>query len=191
MNLPALDEKTRLRLGIGLAVALVWLFVLLELSEQLGEARTLEDRLQREIARNQAVAQETYWPTFRAEVHQRLDEFRAHAWREESEGLVQARFQDWLRAQLSGHALVVRDLVVALPTPLADEALAPAEIRQVRARITLDFKPDALHDWLTELAESPHWVWVERMLVTQRGNPRVEMELTGLFIIGVSGDHHR
>jgi len=185
-----LEANRRLAFGLAAATGLLWLFLLLDLSERVDAAHDKERSLARQVQRMQEAASEAEWPRYRDEVNRRLTEFRARAWREESEGLVQARMQDWLQQQLSAVGANQRELAVSLPVPLesAEGVELPSEMRVVRARVVFDFQPAGFNALLETVSSSPQWLWVESLRVRNwGGSPSVELELGALFIIGEGG----
>jgi hypothetical protein len=185
MNL-SLDPVWRLRVGVAAAVALLWVFLLLELADRVDAAQLRESRALTQVARMQRLSREDEWPAFRDVVNARLATLRERAWRGESEGLLQAQLQDWLTQRLTETGLVQRELAVSLPVPLEhpEDVEVPAEYRLVRARVVFDFQPATFNVLVRALSESPQWVWVERLQVRNWGAPTVELELGALFIIG-------
>lgn len=195
-----LEKNRRLRLGLLAAIVLLWLFALLELDDHLASLRAEEEQLQGQIARISALLQEDHWLGDREKINRNLAQFRARAWREESEGRIQAHFQDWLQEQIEFSGIQPRELAVSLPqagaagqanatgleTPGKQPTVAelPPEMRVVRARLVFDFQIESLHDLLTYLAASEHWLWIERMTVQNGGTRTVELELGALFVIG-------
>ena len=182
-----LEENRRLGLGLLVALSLLWLFLLLDLADRVDAAQAEELRLARQVQRMREAASEAEWPRYRDEVNQRLSEFRARAWREESEGLVQARMQDWLQQQLSAVGATQRELAVSLPVPMeGPEGLEmPPEMRVVRARVVFDFQPAGFNALLEALSAAPQWLWVDTLRVRNwGGSPSVELELGALFIVG-------
>lgn len=177
-----LDRQWRLRLGLAVVAALLWLFILLELSDHLSALRSSETQLATQVTRMKLMSREEQWPEFRDRVNRRLSEFRGRAWREESEGLVQAQLQDWLSAKMTASGLKARELAVSLPSALPEGA--PVEMRVVRARVVFDFHSEAFHALMTEISGEQRWVWVERLAVRNWGTPSVELELGALFVIG-------
>lgn len=124
--LDELRAKPRLRLGLLAVLALGWIFGLLELEAAWGTARQEQARLAHEIARMQAISGQTQWRQQRDAVFMALADLRSRAWRDESEGRMQAQMQDWVREQLVTLGLQASELnVVVLPAgekPAAGEA---------------------------------------------------------------------
>lgn len=212
--LEEIRAKPRLRLGLLAALVLGWIFALLELEAAGDAARLEETRLANEIGRMQAISGETHWWRQRDEVFVVLADLRRRAWREESEGRMQALMQDWVRDQLARHGLQATELnVVVLPAvelnrgdsraggspgaartsgePVvagqAGTASIDSDLRLVRSRVVFDFQSDSLHQLLGAIAASPNWLWVPRLVVRNSGRRSVEMELEALFILGSRG----
>lgn len=176
-----LRTKPLLRLALLAAVALAWIYALLELEAGVGKARTDQARLQVELERMQALAEDTSWPAQRERVFRQLADLRARAWREESEGLMQALMQDWLRDQLAGQGLQPRELTVAV-LPAGDAA--EPDLRLVRSRVVFDFSAETLHALLAEFARHPNALWVPRLVVRNAQQRVVELDVEALFLVG-------
>jgi hypothetical protein len=192
--LDELRSKPRLQAGLAVGVVLLWLLGLLELTDALDAARKDKARLIDEVARLRTVGAEQQWPAMRDQAEARLADHRSLAWREESEGRMQAMLQDWLREQLATVGVQPRELVVTVlpartvsPAGNGRKAELPADMRIARARVSFEFKPDALHQVLAKLPASRRWVWVSRMAVDNDGQRVVELELEALFVLGARG----
>lgn len=186
-----LRGNVRLRTGLVAVVVLLWLLGLLEMLDQLDAARKDRSRLNDEVAELRLVSGERRWPTLRDQAQERLADYRSLAWREESEGRMQAMLQDWLREQLAAVGVQPRDLSVTVlparsvtPAQRSRKAELPADMRIARARVSFDFKPDTLHQFLAKLPASQRWIWVSRMSVENDSRRLVELELEALFVLG-------
>jgi hypothetical protein len=178
-----LRSKPALRLGLVAIVGLAWVYGLLELEAAGAAAHREQAALADEVARLQGLGSEADWRRQRDEVHARLTELRGRAWREESEGRMQAQLQDWLRQQLAAQGLQARELTVAvLPLSPQDEG---SDQRLLRARLAFDFDPDRLHALIGALVQGPAAVRMPRLLVKNAGRRSVEMDLEFLFILGL------
>ncbi len=189
-----LDElrgNPRLRAGLAAVLALLWLLGLLELSDALDAARKERLRLGEEVARLRSVGAEQRWPALREQAEAHLADHRSLAWREESEGRMQAMLQDWLREQLAAVGVQPRELVVTVlparnvsPSANGRKSDLPADMRIARARLSFEFKAEALHQFLARLPASRRWIWVSRMAVDNDRQRVVELELEALFVLG-------
>ncbi len=196
-----LQDNRRLRLGLMAVVAIVWVLALLQLDDHLSAARQEEGQLRGQIIRLQAMGKEDRWPGYRDRVTKNLAQFRARAWREESEGRIQAHLQDWLREQLAEGGIKADELLVSLPqgyeTPAegTEESMTgiektrseddlPPEMRVVHARLTFAFHEQPFLKLMNAISGSAHWLWIERLTVRNWGKRTVELELGALFVIG-------
>ena len=186
-----LRSNVRLRIGLVAVVALLWLLGLLELLDMLDAARKDRSRLHDEVAELRLVGGEQRWPILRDQAEQRLADYRSLAWREESEGRMQAMLQDWLREQLATVGVQPRELSVTVlparsvaPAERSKKSELPADMRIARARLSFDFKPDTLHQFLARLPASQRWIWISRMSVENDSRRLVEIELEALFVLG-------
>ncbi|HMO45611.1 MAG TPA: hypothetical protein PKB14_06225 [Rubrivivax sp.] len=189
-----LRSNPRLRAGLIAAAALLWLLGLLEMSDALDAARSQRAALTEELVRLRAVQGEQHWPALRDQAQARLADYRALAWREESEGRMQAMLQDWLREQLAAAGLQPRELAVTVlparstaPSEGGRKLDLPADMRLARARLSFEFKPEALHQVLAALHSSRRWIWVSRLAVENDSRRMVELELEALFELGARG----
>lgn len=194
-----LQAQPRALAGIALLLVLGWLALLLDWDERRVAAQEQLAVQQRQLARLQGFAQEEQWlPALEASQAQ-LGQLRARLWHQESEGRIQAYFQDWLRAQLEQAGLKVLELSVSLPqagvaaepgralTEAAVDALPP-DMRVVRAQMTLEFDTDSLAAFMTNISSQERWLWLQRLQVRSHPNRRsAELELGALFTVGTLG----
>lgn len=194
-----LQAQPRALAGIALLLVLGWLALLLDWDARRVAAEEQLVVQQRQLARLQGFAQEGQWlPALEASQAQ-LAQLRARLWHQESEGRIQAYFQDWLRAQLEQAGLKVLELSVSLPqagvtaepgralTEAAVDALPP-DMRVVRAQMTLEFDTDSLAAFMTNISSQERWLWLQRLQVRSHPNRRsAELELGALFTVGTLG----
>lgn len=186
-----LRANARLRVGLVVVAALIWSLGLLEMLDRLDASRRDLERLRGEVEELRLVGTQRDWLPMREQAEQRLADYRSLAWREESEGRMQAMLQDWLREQLAAVGVQPRELSVTVlpargvaPAERGRKAELPADMRIARAQLSFEFKPDALHQFLSKLPQSRHWIWVSRMSVENDSRRMVELELEALFVLG-------
>lgn len=191
--------------GLVLLLWLGWVALLLDWDERRVAAQEQLLVQQRQLVRLQGFAQEQQWlPALQASQAQ-WAQVRERLWHQESEGRIQAYFQDWLRAQLDGAGLKVVELSVALPqagagtggggdvrAEAAADAAAPGtwppDLRLVRAQMTLEFDAESLAAFLTHISAQERWLWLQRLQVHSHTNRRsAELELGALFSVGTLG----
>lgn len=201
-----LQGQPRALLGMAVLLVLAWSVLLLDWDERRVQAQQQLQAQQRQLARLQDFAGEQQWLQAREASNVALAQFRARLWREESEGRIQAHFQDWLRAQLQQSGLQVRELAVSLPVGAdapqgggdasaaqasaqgLDMTALPPDIRVVRAQVTLEFDTESLAAFLAQISSQERWLWLQRLQVQNHANRRsAELELAALFSVGVLG----
>lgn len=193
-----LQAQPRALAGIALLLVLGWLALLLDWDARRVAAEEQLVVQQRQLARLQGFAQEEQWlPALEASQAQ-LGQLRARLWHQESEGRIQAYFQDWLRAQLEQAGLKVVELNVSLPQTGAggEQGVSstevahalPPDMRVVRAQMTLEFDTDSLAAFMTNISSQERWLWLQRLQVRSHPNRRsAELELGALFAVGTLG----
>lgn len=186
-----LRGNARLRAGLVVVVGLFWVIGLLQLLDMLDAARKDRASLSETVEELRRVGKDERWLALRDQAGQRLADYRALAWREESEGRMQAMLQDWLREQLGAVGVQPRDVSVTVlpargttPGDRGRKSELPADMRIARAQLSFEFKPEALHQFLAKLPASLRWIWVSRMSVENDSRRQVELELEALFVLG-------
>jgi hypothetical protein len=175
-------DNVRLRLGLLSIVAILWAYGLLVGADFLTERQKLLASLSEQAARLAPVAREQQWPVRADEAKRQLTALQAMVWVESDLGLAEARFQDWLRATAGSSGLVLRDLTLARVTAAgatpavpsaSDVGRAGAAPLVIAARLTAEFKREALLGFLSELARNDRAVVVDRLMVRVATQPPV------------------
>lgn len=178
-----LRAEPRALAGLLVLAGLAALAVLMEFDDRLAIRAQEVSMLESQLARWRSSAAQTHWPAAMKDGRVRMAEFRARAWREESEGRIQASFQDWLRETL-GEQTKVSELSVSLPQAHGENL--PDDMRLVRARLVAEFASESTTAFLGRLATQERWLWVERLAVKNHPRQRmVEIELVALFALGL------
>ena len=192
-----LGASRRLRLGLALIVAVLWLYGVLLLSDARDERTRGFRQASVQLARLQEAAGQTEWP-------QRLEEAKilqaaleSGLWRGDSLGLSRAALQDWLAQQMK-QAQVPRPLITlaaqeddaagapggAAPAggaPAAEAAELAAGLWKVKAKLNFDFTAESLPLLLARLAAPSPRVTVESLRVVREPVARVEMVVVAYF----------
>lgn len=195
--LAELASSRRLRVGLALIVAVLWLYGVLLLRDARDERTRGFRQASVQLARLQLAAQQTEWP-------QRLEEAKilqaaleSGLWRGDSLGLSRAALQDWLAQQMK-QAQVPRPLITlaaqeedapGAPGPAAAAGATPdaaaadlaAGLWKVKAKLNFDFTAESLHVLLLKLAAPSPRVTVESLRVVREPVARVEMVVGAYF----------
>jgi hypothetical protein len=173
----------RLRGGLWMCVAILWFYGIVDLQEasvvKVKEYETLVKR----SARAQATADEKACQG-RVETAREIERSLAKKlWREQTQGLAQAAFQDWLVLALQQTAVVKPQLtVVAQEGPKAQgTGKGKDEYWKVSGRIAFDFDPKTFTPFIDKLASYEKWIVLETLNVRSSPSPRAEMTLVAYF----------
>lgn len=191
-SIAELKANPRLRWGLWIIIGIVWLYVILVLREEVQRKTEIYQGELKKIARIQSESTQTGWPS-RLEAAQALRlNLESRLWREDTIGLAQAKFQDWLNLAVQQANLPKAVLTVAAQeeagvadkgsdSPGKSASPLPAELWKVSAKLAFDFNPQILYPFLARLATHEKQVSVESLTI--RGAPvtRAEIMLVAYF----------
>lgn len=173
----------RLRVGAWFCLAILWFYGILHVQETIVAKGKEYEALVKRSARAHAIADQKIW-------HVRLDDARAVEkslasllWREQTQGLAQAAFQDWLVQTLQQAAISKPQLTVVAqegPKPSGGSKNAE-EIWKISARVAFDFNPKTFSQFVDKLAGREKWIVLETLNVRSSPSPRAEMTLVTYF----------
>jgi len=179
-----LRASLRLRAGLALMLAIFGLYGLLEWRDA-GQARLAQYRqLSGQAARLANPGAQSLWPERAAQAQAALALAQQRPWRNTSFGLAQAEFQDWVftllrqaDAKMFSVKLSDGDAGFGNAKPAAGDK-APesiAGLKQLRARVDLNFDPPVLLALLAAVNSAEHQVIVDSLSVKQQ---RVGLDLS-------------
>lgn len=183
--------NSRLRWGIWIVLAILWLYGNLLLRD-LVDARAEEYRaLGNRIARVQATAAQTEWLS-RVEPARSLQiNAESRLWHASTAGLAQAAFQDWLNfaVQQAGPAKPQVNVGVAEETTAADKSTTSAALKEtavaglwkVSAKLSFDFNPQTFYALMYRISGHDKQIVVESLSVRGMPNPRADAVLVAYF----------
>lgn len=155
-----LAGNPRLRIGIALILAIVGIYFTLNKAEQVGKSQQEYRRLAARVAQTRQQASETTWPARSDAASTALDVLRQRDWTDSTDGLLQAKWNDWLQALLTQENAANSSITLA-DAPLAagkgngntnDAASAPDAMRPIKAKLRFEVAPKALYNILQALA---------------------------------------
>lgn len=181
-------SNSRLRLGVGVVLFVLWLYLILMALDAAALLRSEAMQIAGRIDDGRALAKQKAWPERAKAAQERLDTIRALMWNESEQGLAEARMQDWVSAVAAKTGLIVRDSALihgdagtrfeAAATPNGSARALPPGHARIRLRLTADFNPTAGSLMLAELAQGDHMIKVDRLhVLTATRPPLLEMEL--------------
>jgi hypothetical protein len=177
-------NNVRLRLLLAGVVAVLWIYLAINLRETAIAKTQQYIGLERQIAKTRQQASQEDWPKRLESIKLLQVELEGRLWQNSTQGLAQAAFQDWL-AQATIRATLGRPAVTMLPLDdradsgdKAGSASTPAvQSWKVRAKVEFDFTPPGLMSLLRQIAMNPQQIVVESLNIRKEPVPRVDMLL--------------
>lgn len=183
--LSELKSNARLRIGVALVFAVLWLFLILTMRDALDTSVREYRRASFKLGKLQSVMQQDDW-TERLHAATTLQAaMESTLWRGDTLGLARASFQDWLNEQvrLAAVSRPVISIGSGNEEASGDQAHAAGinDLWKVKANVVFDFNPEALYKLLGQMAKNTHHVAIESLRITKEPNPRVEMVASAYF----------
>jgi len=177
--LAELKASVRLRIGLGLIVAVLWVNGLLSLRDHLEEAAKRHTQLASQINRLRQYATQSDWPERAKQAQMAQVQLEARLWHSGTPGLAQAAFQDWLE-NLSKEA-IARQEETLVQEGDSHKPEAGEELWKIKAKLSFEFSPQSFSEWMRKLAAAERQVAVEKLTVHMEPVPRVEAILAAPF----------
>jgi hypothetical protein len=178
--------NARLRYGVYAMLAIIWLGGILALRDLAVAKRQAWQDVESRIVRAKRLAASGDWASRSTEAKAALADFQSVLWKEGSVGFAQAAIQEKINRSLASAGLPARRVsVAASDTPISAEL---ADIVPMRARVSTDFREQALYTWLGGLradvdAKRPA-LMVESLIIRGSPSPVVDVELVGYLLKG-------
>lgn len=177
-----LRENQRLRLGLGLCVAIIWLYGVLLLQEHCDEQQKQYVALEKRMARLGTIAGQEEWSARLAEARNAQKDLSQKLWAERTQGLAQAAFQDWIQ-QASQQSGIFKPMVnvTVQDGPKGSGADVWGDLWKVNARMAFEFEPRSMSTFLEKLARSDKWIVVDALNIRTTPAPRAEVTFVAYF----------
>lgn len=175
-----LKNSIRLRLGLALVVAVLWLNGVLSLRDALTEEARRTAQLAGQINRARQYAAQTEWPERAKQAQIAKVELEGRLWRSGTPGLAQAAFQDWLTQNLK-RAEVGRPDVTMVPDAGGGKAGEGTDLWKIKAKLAFDFSPRSFESLMGQLVNHERQIVIEQLIVRRESLPRVEAVLVAPF----------
>lgn len=188
--LDELKANPRLRWGLLGILGVLWLYGVLELRDQVQIKADSHLALSKKIARIQGVASQTDWPARLTDARALQTLLEKNLWRENSIGLAQATFNDWL-AQLAQQASLSKvQLSVAAQNEesaagkdtTSGDSSGAGRLWKVSAKFAFDFNPQTFYPLLVKITSNDKQVLVESLVIHGLPSPKAELLLVAYFL---------
>lgn len=164
-----LRSNGRLRVGLALIVAIVWLYELLDLQDRNAIVLDQYKQTALQLARFGGQQNQKQWSARADSARAALSIAESGLWHNATLGLAQAETQDWLTQQLHSVKAVSYLVKVAEseagPDKKSGKSDGPPDLSQVRAKLEFKSDPKVLNNLLLRMSTSAHQIIVESMLV--------------------------
>lgn len=171
----------RARLGIWLIAGILWLNADLDLRDRVAGARARYQSVSQELDFVRANAHKQEWPERAESAKLALAQLEGLLWQAATPGLAEARFRDWLVAELNkAGAQGLRVDVVSARDAFAHAAV-PDDVWVVRAHARFGYTPATLEKVLTLIATAKNLVAVDSLTLRERPSREAELKLNAYF----------
>lgn len=186
--LAELKANPRLRWGLWGIVGVCWLYGILELRDDIQNKGDTYRALSKKTARIKEVATQEEWLSRRTDAQALRINMESRLWRENTIGLAQATFQDWLNQLTQQANLAKAQLAVAAQEGegIGGKDQAGAEstfgLWKVSAKLSFDFNPQSFYPLLTRIATHEKKLVMESLTIRSTPSPRVELLLVAYYL---------
>lgn len=180
-------SKPRLRWGVWAIVGVLWLYGVLELRDLVRVRHDAYVSLNKKVARIQGTLAQEEWQSRLEETRSMQLDLESRLWKENTLGLAQATFHDWLNQTLQQGNIAKAQVAVAAheedgkPEKDGDGAGADSASWKVTAKLAFDFYPQSFYPLLAKLAGNERRVVVESLAIRGAPAPRAELVLVAYF----------
>jgi hypothetical protein len=167
----------RLRWGIWAILGISASYGVLLLEDWRIELENEYQNVSRRWQQVQQVVSQPEWPRRDQQAREQYSQLQSRLWQANTQGLAQASLQSWLDGKakqvgLQNHTIRVDPAIT----------LDKVNVWQVKAQLEAEFQQDRLFDLLLLLAESPQWIVVERLDISQTTRQtRLQMWVVAYF----------
>lgn len=182
-----LQHNPRLRIGLAVILAIVWLNQILDSREQITDARLQLQQAERRLIRLKQDQTQTNWREREQEAKSLDLELSLRTWESPSFGVAQASFNEWLTRQATAAGLSAPKINMAemeskdRKSATATEAQTlPADLWRIRAKIEAGFQATSGLHFLQKLSEVEQRSYIDSLTIRMFPVPQMELEVSGL-----------
>lgn len=175
-------HNLRLRIGLALILAVIWLYLILVMRDALDDSTRMHRNASNRLSQLQSVMQQNDWNERLIAATTLQASLESELWPGDTLGLSRATFQDWLNQQMQS-ASISHPIISMAASETSDQAVSPQadELWQVRAKVVFDFNPASLNQLLQQMMQYRHHVVIESLHITKEPVPRVEIMASAFF----------
>lgn len=184
-----LKNNRRLRIGLCLIVAIIWLYGVLELRDGAEAAEQALTVQVRQVARLAQQGAQTGWVDAARVAAERRASVEKSLWTTETLGSANAAMQDWLQDQAKQSGIQTMQVTFADTADhgpfgaavLVDKAGdVPAGINKIKGRFTFDFDGTTFDKFMSAVTAGEHPIFIDNLLVRNMTPGRAEAQFFAL-----------
>lgn len=187
--LTELRNNARLRWGVALILALLWLYGLMLLNEAQQAQQQQYRAGAQTLARLEAQLTQAEWLTRVESAKTLVVQLESQLWQAPTSGLAQAAFQDWLNATLQKAGAVrpiitvtvVDEITAASAYPETAAGSTPPDLWKLTAKLGFAFEAEKLLTVLSEIESNDKRIIIGSLHIRKQPTAHVEMELHAYF----------
>ena len=176
--LKELRQNQRLRVGSGLIVIILIIYMMLGLNDYYYRLQQDYYNAVTQLTQLQTVVTQKFWLDRAAQTQQSLTEFEARLWQANTKGLAQATFQKWFNDQVN----LAKINNTRLTVDPAIKVEQPAYLWQVTLQLEGQFEAKKLHNLLLAIAQNIQITVTERLdIIPLTSRPKFTLIITAYF----------
>ena len=190
--LSELKANPRLRWGVWAIVGVLWFYGVLTLRDEVQVKSDNYLALNKKVMRMKGTAAQSEWPTRLKDAQSLQLNLESRLWQENTIGLAQATFHDWLNQFAQQSNLTKVQLVVAAQdnestvgkeSARSDsgETRPSSDLWKVSAKLSFDFNPQSFYPLLKRILTNEKKVAIESLVIRSTPTPKVELMLVAYF----------
>ncbi len=190
--LAELKANPRLRWGLWAIVGVLWFYGVLALRDEVQRQSDTYLALSKRVMRIQGTATQSEWSNRVGDARSLQFNLESRLWRENTIGLAQATFHDWLNQLAQQANLTKVQLVVAAQDDESAGGKEPAgsdgsgtriasDLWKVSAKLIFDFNPQDFYPLLRRISTHEKKVAVESLVIRSTPTPKAELMLVAYF----------
>lgn len=190
--LAELKTNPRLRWGLWAIVGVLWFYGILALRDEVQVKSDSYLSLSKRVLRMKGTAAQSEWPSRLRDAQSLQLNLESRLWRENTIGLAQATFHDWLNQIAQQANLTKVQLVVAAQDNESATGKEPAssegggtrntsDLWKVSAKLNFDFNPQGFYPLLTRISAHEQKVAIESLVIRSTPTPKAELMLVAYF----------
>lgn len=181
-----LPEPGRLGWMLAALAGVIWLSLVLTLSDRIDVAEAKRNSVAADIARLKAMTSDNSWDQKAQEARALRVMLEGRLWKADTPGLAEASFEAWLRDVMKRRGIDVQQIQIAR-VPLTTETNPNASadlltgLERMTAKVISSFRSRGTVEASADIAEYEKSVMIDRLVIRTGPNARMEMDVSTII----------